>query len=204
MGNKNIIKVQNQDKKGLKTIHVLFANKPRKLIINWFIFYLLSIYQHIALSLQSQCWTPCSDGCPVWSLQRSISWSTVRSPSPLTCAAWWARLRVWPDTTFWLGWTRLAWRLQEGLASECGDATEAVPLTCSFDLTLTQCDFLCWCAGTWLSGCPMVTPPLTCGHWISNASATYRAVELSCDTEWWKSCVSREKIRLTPFRVWIK
>lgn len=31
---KRVIKVQSRDKKGLKTIHVLFAKKPRKLIID--------------------------------------------------------------------------------------------------------------------------------------------------------------------------
>lgn len=96
--------------------------KSRKLNFNWFIIQLPpSLLKHVPLSLQSQCWTPCSEECPVWSQQRSISWSTVRSPSPRTCAAWWARLQVWPGTTFWQGWTRLAWRSQEELASESFD-----------------------------------------------------------------------------------
>lgn len=50
------------------------------------------------------------------------------------------------------------------------------------------------CPGIWQSGCPMATPLPMSGRWTSSASATCRAAEPSCDTEWWKLCVSRDPL----------
>lgn len=74
----------------------------------------------LLLYLQSRCSVPCWGECRVLNQLRSISWSTVRSPSPLICAAWWGRRRVSLATTCWQGWTPLAWLLLEELASKHG------------------------------------------------------------------------------------
>lgn len=111
-------------------------------------------------------------------------------------------LRSGRDELIWPGVCRRGWQVSVGntavllLGAEGGGGGHdlCVALHVSRDWWWSESGILLrWCAGTWQSGCPMATPPPTCGHWTSSALATCRVVELSCDTESWKSCVSREK-----------
>lgn len=69
---------------------------------------------------QSPCWAPWWEECRAWTRVRSISWWTVPSPSPQTCAASWARHQECTAILSWQAWTPRVCLLQEELASKDG------------------------------------------------------------------------------------